>query len=103
MAEDRGYKTGQRIWDQERARRFPELGDPKRRSLYGIGYRMAGAACPRVNQYEYLTSIGARVLLPAEKVGYGELLIAQSSIYGVRFERNAWRIRRSGSYLRAGR
>src|SRR5262245_60638699 len=63
-----GYKTGQRIWDQERARRLPELGDPKRRSLHRIGHRMAGAACTRVNQYEYLTSIGARVLLPAEKV-----------------------------------
>ena len=35
-----------------------------------------------MNQYEYLTSIGARVLLPAEKVGHGELLIALSSIYG---------------------
>ena len=52
MAEDRGYKAGQRIWDQECARRFTELGDPKRCSLYGIGYRMAGAACPGVNQYE---------------------------------------------------
>ena len=52
---------------------FPELGDPKRRNLYGIGYRMAGVACPRVNQYENLTSIGARLLLAAERVGYAEL------------------------------
>ena len=79
MAEDRGYKTCQHIWDQGYAPRFPELGDPKRRNLYGIGCGMAGAACPRVNQYEYLTSIGAGVLLPAEKVGHGELLIALSS------------------------
>ena len=49
--------------------RFPELGDPKRRNLYGIGCGMAGAACPRVNQYEYLPSIGARVLRAAQKVG----------------------------------
>ena len=56
-----------------------------------------------MNQYEYLTSIGARVLLPAEKVGHGKLLIALSSIYGVRLDRNARRIRRSGSDLRAGR
>src|SRR5262249_15886833 len=63
MAEDRKHKTGKRIWDQERSRRFPELGDPKWRNLYGIGCRMAGAAGPRVNRYEYLTSIAARVLL----------------------------------------
>src|SRR6516165_4450462 len=63
MAEDRGYKTRQHIWDQGCARRFPELGDPKRRNLHGIGYRMAGVACPRVNQYEYLTSIGPTLLL----------------------------------------
>jgi hypothetical protein len=62
-----------RFWDQGCAPRFPELGDPKRRNLYGIGCRMAGAACPRVNQYEYLTSIGARVLLAAEKVSHAEL------------------------------
>src|SRR6516165_11421277 len=73
MAEDRGYKTRQHIWDQGCARRFPELGDPKRRNFCEIGYRMAGVACPRVNQYEHLTSIGARVLLAAERVGYAEL------------------------------
>ena len=48
------------------------MGDPKRRNLNGIGYRMAGVACPCVNQYEYLTSIGVRVLLAAERVGYAE-------------------------------
>ena len=45
-----------------------------------------------MNQYEYPASIGARVLLAAEKVGHGELLIALSSMYGVRLDRNARRI-----------
>ena len=34
---------------------------------------MAGVTRPCVNQYEYLTSIGVRVLLAAERVGYAEL------------------------------
>ena len=45
-----------------------------------------------MNQYEYPASIGARVMLAAEKVGHGELLIALSSMYGVRLDRNARRI-----------
>src|SRR6516165_2387623 len=73
MAEDGEYKAGQHIRDQGCAHRFPGSGNPKRRNLYGIGCRMAGAACPRVNQYEYLTSTGARLLRAAEKVGHGEL------------------------------
>ena len=56
-----------------------------------------------MNQYEYPTSIGARVLLAAEKVGHGELLIALSSIYGVRLDRNARRIPSSRTDLRVGR
>src|SRR6516165_7710237 len=71
MAEDGEYKAGQHIRDQGCAHRFPGSGNPKRRNLYGIGCRMAGAACPRVNQYEYLTS-SEPGLLASEKVGHAE-------------------------------
>ena len=40
---------------------------------------MAGVACPRVNPYEYLTSIGARLLLAAERVGYAERTASTSA------------------------
>ena len=53
MEEDHRRETDQRIRSQERAGRFPELGNAERRSFQGSRYGVAGAAHPGVRPQMY--------------------------------------------------